>query len=122
MKPRRTVKQYSARSITLSAALSVAAFQAADAAGWRTDGTGLYPEAHPPLAWSQTSNVVWSTRLPTFSNASPLIVGDRVFVCAEPDTLACLSLADGKVLWQHANALKDALPPEEAAKASQGGP
>ena len=111
------MKPYSAHLITLSAALSVASFQAVDAAGWRTDGTGLYPAAQPPLAWSQTSNVVWSTRLPTFSNASPLILGDRVFVCAEPDKLICLSLADGKMLWQQSTALKDVLPPEEAAKA-----
>ena len=32
--------------------------------GWRTDGSGAYPKAQPPLEWSPTKNVVWSTPMP----------------------------------------------------------
>lgn len=102
---------------TLISLLTAATLRAGAPSGWRTDGTGHYPEARPPLTWGTASNVVWSTRLPTFSNASPLIMGDRLFICAEPDTLVCVALADGKVLWQKANPIVDVLPPEEAAQA-----
>lgn len=72
--------------------------------GWRTDGTGRYPEATPPLAWSATSNVVWQTALPP-GNGTPVPCGDRVFVCAEPFTLICVKAADGAILWQRTNAV-----------------
>jgi outer membrane protein assembly factor BamB len=104
-------------SATLTGILSAATLLAGAPVGWRTDGTGRYPQANPPLEWSPSSNVVWMTRLPNFSNASPLILGDRLFVCTEPDTLVCVSLADGKILWEKANPLADVLPPEEAARA-----
>jgi hypothetical protein len=47
--------------------------------GWRTDGTGRYPDAQPPTEWSAQSNVVWKTPLPKPSNATPILVGDRLF-------------------------------------------
>lgn len=84
--------------------------------GWRTDGTGKYPTATPPADWAPDSNVVWSVALPSWSNATPVIVGDRIFICTEPDTLMCLSKTDGSVLWQSANGYKDVATPEEAAQ------
>lgn len=111
--------RYPRIALALIALALPAALQAATAAGWRTDGTGRYPEAKPPVTWAGSSNVVWRTPLPRFSNASPLILGDRLFVCAEPDALVCLALADGKVLWQKANPMLDALPPEAAARARE---
>lgn len=81
--------------------------------GWRTDGTGMYPTATPPASWAPDSNVVWSVPMPSWSNATPTIVGDRIFVCTEPDTLMCLSKTDGSVLWQAANSYKDVATAEE---------
>jgi len=52
--------------------------------GWRTDGTGTYPKANPLTKWSTTQNVIWKTPLAKWSNATPIIVGDRLFVCGEP--------------------------------------
>jgi outer membrane protein assembly factor BamB len=60
---------------------------------------------------------VWSVRLPKFSNAAPLPLGPNLYVCSEPDTLICVSRADGKILWQKPNALADVLTPDEAAQA-----
>jgi outer membrane protein assembly factor BamB len=67
--------------------------------GWRGDGKGVYPDAQPPVKWSATENVLWKTPLPRKSNASPILVGDRIFVCSEPDTLLCVSAKDGTILW-----------------------
>src|SRR6516162_1068172 len=68
--------------------------------GWRTDGTGCYPKAQPPLEWSTTKNVVWKTPMPGYGVSHPVLLGQRVFTCAEPGTLLCLNREDGKILWQ----------------------
>ncbi|MEI8242684.1 MAG: PQQ-binding-like beta-propeller repeat protein, partial [bacterium] len=67
-------------------------------AGWRGDGTGQHPSATPPLGWSDTSNVAWKATVGG-SYSSPVVVGDRVMVTAEPDRVLCLNVGDGKVLW-----------------------
>ena len=68
--------------------------------GWRTDGSGTYPKAQPPLEWSTTKNVVWRTQMPGYGVSHPVPLGHRVFICSEPATLLCLHRDDGKVLWQ----------------------
>jgi len=68
--------------------------------GWRTDGTGSYPKADPPIQWSSTENVVWKTPMPGYGVAHPVIVGKRLFACSEPATLLCLNKEDGEILWQ----------------------
>src|SRR5215831_11378663 len=72
----------------------------ADGIGWRTDGSGRYPKAEPPLEWSTDKNVVWKTPMPGYGVSHPVLVGERVFTCSEPATLLCLSRSDGKILWQ----------------------
>jgi hypothetical protein len=72
--------------------------------GWRGDGTGTYPDAHPPLVWSrkdtgERKNILWETKLPCYSWATPIIVGDRIYVRSEPYDLVCLHKNDGKILW-----------------------
>lgn len=75
--------------------------------GWRTDGTGRYPDADPPTTWSKSENVVWKRKLPAFSNATPVIVGNRIFVCSEPSTIICVNAGNGKILWQQTNTYED---------------
>ena len=58
-------------------------------------------------------NILWMTRLPERSNAPPIIVGDRLFVSAEPDELLCLDKRTGRILWRRFNALYDAIPEAE---------
>jgi outer membrane protein assembly factor BamB len=84
--------------------------------GWRTDGTGKYPSATPPTQWAPDKNIVWSTPMSAFSNATPVLSGDKIFVCKEPDTLVCVSATDGKILWERGNAYKDVATAEEAAQ------
>ena len=92
-------------------------FSVAAELGWRADGRGHYPDAEPRVTFSPTESVVWATPLPAWSNASPVVAGDRIFVCAEPDTLVALEMASGKVLWANSNPATDASNAEEAAAA-----
>jgi outer membrane protein assembly factor BamB len=68
--------------------------------GWRTDGTGRYPNAQPPLEWSTTRNVVWRTSLPGYGVSHPVPLGRRLLICSEPATLLCVDRDTGKILWQ----------------------
>lgn len=92
------------------------------AAGWRTDGKGYYPNATPPTNWSAEENVVWKTKMPSWSNASPTIEGDRIFVCAEPSTILCISKTDGSILWQAEHPYESFLSPEDQKKAKELAP
>ncbi|MCA9068633.1 MAG: PQQ-binding-like beta-propeller repeat protein [Planctomycetaceae bacterium] len=67
--------------------------------GFRTDGTGRYPDANPPLHWATDKNVVWHIELPK-SNAIPVILGEKLFTCAEPCVLLCIDKSNGKILWE----------------------
>ena len=81
--------------------------------GFRRDGTGLYPDAHPPTAWRQerdgvgyrTTNIAWKTRLPFEGASSPICVDGRVIVtgCGNNDGEAfdvlCLDAGSGVPLW-----------------------
>ncbi len=89
--------------------------QAAEPRGWRGDGSGEYPTANPPTEWAKDKNVVWATPLAKWSNASPILVGDKLFICAEPDSLLCLSATDGKILWEKTNGAADLATPKEQA-------
>lgn len=72
--------------------------------GWLGDGSATWPRSTvmSPLTAS------WSTDLP-WSNASPVVVGDRVFVTVEPTGLAALDAHSGEVLWRHSHPVLGAL-------------
>jgi len=75
----------------------------ADGTGWRTDGSGRYPKAEPPLEWSASKNVVWKTAMPGYGVSHPVPLGERIFTCSEPATLLCLHRTDGRILWQRSS-------------------
>jgi outer membrane protein assembly factor BamB len=79
----------------------------AETIGWRTDGTGNYPKAQPPVEWSTIKNVVWKTPMPGPSNSIPVLLGDRIFICSEPCMLLCLDKKDGRILWQKNNSVDE---------------
>ena len=87
-----------------------------DVSGWRTDGTGYYADADPPRTWSDEKNVAWKTELPGRSHSSPVVSGNRVFVCSDPAELLCLNVSDGEVLWQKSHEWSDVFPPEKVAE------
>ncbi|MCG8456488.1 MAG: PQQ-like beta-propeller repeat protein [Holophagales bacterium] len=85
----------------LATALSPASM-AAESVGWRMDGDGRFLDAAPPVAWSTTENVEWKTPMPSWSNASPVLVEERslVLVLSEPDVILAVDSRTGEVAWQ----------------------
>ncbi len=50
---------------------------------WRGPlGTGVAPDAKPPVEWSETKNIRWKTELPGNGHSTPIIWGDRIFLTA----------------------------------------
>ena len=48
---------------------------------WRGPlGTGVAPNADPPVEWSETKNVRWKVALPGKGHSTPIVWGDRVFL------------------------------------------
>ncbi len=48
---------------------------------WRGPlGTGVAPNAAPPLEWSDTKNIKWKTPLPGKGHSTPIISGNHIFV------------------------------------------
>lgn len=101
--------------ILIMAAISTASL----AAGWRADGSGSFPTAKAPTKWSAEENVIWKTKLPQWSNASPVIEGDRIFLCADPATILCLSKTDGSIIWQAEHSFASFLSKEDQANAAE---
>ncbi len=65
---------------------------------------GSTTEKNLPSTWSKTENVLWTTRLPGPSHATPIVWDDSVFV-SSPDEdgnllLLCVNRADGKIRWK----------------------
>jgi hypothetical protein len=81
-------------------------------AGWRGDGSGVFLNQNPPTHWSKDENVIWMAKMPDRSNAQPVVVGSRIFVCSEPFELMCLRLSDGQALWKRSNSYREVTNPE----------
>jgi outer membrane protein assembly factor BamB len=67
------------------------------------NGSGIGQAKLPAVVTEK--DIAWKTTLPGKGHSSPVVWGERVFVTANPDgtgrrVLACLSAADGKLLWQ----------------------
>ena len=89
------------------------------AKGWLGDGSAVFEVGPPPQGWSASNPGGWSTKMPAWSNASPIVVGERIFVTAEPLSLICVSLQSGKILWKHELSYLDTVGPKERAKVAQ---
>ena len=74
---------------------------------WRgPTGNGIAAKGEkPPTQWSEQKNVVWKTKVPGRGHASPIIVGDKIFLAtAEEDkqsqSVVCFDKKNGQQLWQ----------------------
>jgi outer membrane protein assembly factor BamB len=48
---------------------------------WRGPlGTGVAPNAQPPIEWSETRNIRWKTAIPGKGHSTPIVWGDRIFL------------------------------------------
>lgn len=109
-------------------------------AQWRGPlGTGVAPEADPPVVWNErdAQNIRWKTALPGRGHSTPIIWGDRIFLTASipigealkprfstapgshdnaPIThkqrfvVIAVDRRDGRILWEHT--VREALPHE----------
>ena len=91
------------------------------AVGWRNDGSGRFPLATPPLEWSDTRNILWTTKIGPNKYSSPIVVDRKIFLVADPALLFCVNAADGKILWQKSNGFAD-LPDKVTEKQPRGDP
>lgn len=106
------------RTAALSLCL-LAALVRAQPAGWRQDGTGRAPKATPPLKWSATENVDWKVKMPGPSFGTPLLVGARLYVVADPAYLLCLDATDGKEIWRESTSYAEVLGEKKADQIEQ---
>jgi outer membrane protein assembly factor BamB len=86
-------------------------------AGWLGDGTAVYPTGQARVTWSATDGVAWSTPMPSWGNASPVVVGDQVIVTSEPLTILAVARSDGALRWSHDVSYLDTLTGAERAAA-----
>jgi hypothetical protein len=67
-------------------------------------------------AWpfeTEKKNIRWATELPNYGVASPVIVGSRIFVMAEPGRVICVDKKTGGLLWDRDVSLYDVLSEKE---------
>ncbi len=79
----------------------------ADVTSWRNGGNGVYEDTTAPINWQDEDFVLWKHATPFWSNACPLIVGDKLFYTAEPTELICAEAKTGEVLWKSSNSYED---------------
>ena len=86
------------------AALALFSAAAEDWPQWRGPGlNGISSEKDLPIRWSRDENIAWKLPLPSFSGATPIIWGDRIFLnVAEKEDLSlwCVNRTQGTVLWK----------------------
>jgi outer membrane protein assembly factor BamB len=110
------------RALTLSLAVAGAPGLAGETVcGWRGDGTGRFPDANPPVEWAEKKNVLWTVEAGPNRYSSPIGIGGKLFVVAEPALLVCVDAKDGKTLWSKENGF-DQLPAKIEALEAHGDP
>jgi outer membrane protein assembly factor BamB len=70
------------------------------------NGSGICEDAHIPLRFGASENLLWQVAIPGSGNGSPVVWGERVFLqTAASDgsdrRLLCLHSRSGKLLWEH---------------------
>ncbi len=86
------------------------------------DGRDDFPEscallcrfwpADEPREYTE-KNIAWITTMPGLSEATPVIVGDKIFTTAHPFNLVCLDKKTGKIIWIRQNGTYDAATEED---------
>ena len=59
----------------------------------------------PPTKWDEDTNVVWKTEVPGRGHASPVMVGNKIFLATAEDdkqiqSVVCFAKDSGEKLWQ----------------------
>lgn len=90
----------------LTFAFSSIAFAQDDWPIWRgPNKNGVAPsDQTPPTEWSMDKNVEWKTKVPGRGHASPILVGDKIFLATADksegtQSVVCFERKTGKQLW-----------------------
>jgi outer membrane protein assembly factor BamB len=74
---------------------------------WRgPTGNGIAAEGQtPPTEWDTAKNVVWKTKIPGRGHASPMVIGNRIFLATadkntQTQSVLCVSRDKGEKLWE----------------------
>ncbi|MEK6797318.1 MAG: PQQ-binding-like beta-propeller repeat protein [Spirochaetota bacterium] len=102
------------KNVTVILSLVVMSSLTAATIDWRRQG-GNFSSASPQTEWSASNRVVWSSEMPKWSNGTPLIIGEKIIVTAEPDIVLCIG-KDGKILWQKSASYDGIMTAEEREK------
>jgi outer membrane protein assembly factor BamB len=106
--------------VRLSIAVALTGFLWANWPQWRgPESNGSAPKAHNlPIAWSDSQNILWRTKLPSWSAATPAVWQDWIFVTSAEEGsprlrspipgdpardrifLIALDRRDGSIRWQ----------------------
>jgi len=79
--------------LAVSTATSLAG--ASDWRHWRgPTGNGVSPDGEPPTEWSTTRNLRWKTAIPGSGTASPIVVGEQIFVLTSLEIVATNSVGE----------------------------
>ncbi|HKW98424.1 MAG TPA: PQQ-binding-like beta-propeller repeat protein [Bryobacteraceae bacterium] len=94
------------RNVSVAAAMALVGF-AAYAENWPQwrgpELNGVSHEKNLPVRWTREENVAWKLAMPSWSGATPIIWGERIFLnVADKDDLYlwCVDRAQGVVLWK----------------------
>ena len=88
----------------------------ADVTSWRNGSNGRYPSGNAMIDWAGTKELLWKIDTPIKSNASPILIKNRLFYCAEPAVLICADANTGKILWKESYGYEDLLSEQERQK------
>lgn len=91
-------------SIALIVLLAVFCVHAENWPQWRGPAlNGVSGEKNLPVHWTREENIAWKLAMPSWSGATPIIWGDRIFLnVADKDDLFlwCVDRVHGSVLWK----------------------
>lgn len=62
------------------------------------------PEQTVPVAWNETTNVLWKTAIPGRGHGSPTVVQNKIFIATahterEEQRVLCINRLNGEILW-----------------------
>lgn len=95
----------------LLAAMIHAAVAAPPGVSFRNGGSAVFADAVVPAAWDPKT--CWQADVPSWSNSSPVVLGDLVCTLSEPTTLSCHDRATGRERWRATNDYVDTLQGDE---------
>ena len=89
-----------------SICLAVSVLGQDDWQNWRgPTGNGIADQDQkPPTSWDADKNVIWKTKVPGRGHASPIVLGDKIFLATADDkaktqSVVCFDRESGKQLW-----------------------